>query len=222
MIDYKNTLNFLAKTALTDLHTNFLVSPAQMIKTMQSNITYLILAGGRGQRMKGADKGLMLWQKKPMIEHIVSQLNAPAEKIIISANRNLQTYESYAQKVISDTLEDFQGPLAGILSAMQVCTTPYLLCLPCDSPSPPQNMLENLWKCMQSQNKTSAICHDGEYLQPLFSLLSCENRVLLSEFLQQGQRKVHDFINLIDPAICDFSTQRAHFNNFNLPDDLNT
>jgi len=192
-----------------------------MIKTMQNNITYLILAGGRGQRMQGADKGLMLWQEKPMIEHVTEQLNAPAEKTIISANRNLQTYENYAQKVISDSLENFQGPLAGILSAMQICTTPYLLCVPCDSPTPPQDILRNLWTCMHAQNKTSAICHDGKRLQPLFSLLSCKNQVLLSDFLQQGRRKVHDFIALIDPAICDFSTQQAHFNNFNVPDDLN-
>ncbi|VAW59368.1 Molybdopterin-guanine dinucleotide biosynthesis protein MobA [hydrothermal vent metagenome] len=191
-----------------------------MISTIQNDITWLILAGGRGQRMNGIDKGLMHWQQKPMIEHVINHLNAPPEKIIISANRNLTEYKHYAQKVISDPLDNFQGPLAGILCAMQTCATPYLLCVPCDSPSPPQNMLENLWECMQSQNRTSAICHDGERLQPLFSLLSCQHKTLLNNFLRQGQRKVHDFISLIDPAICDFSSQQIHFNNFNRPEDL--
>ncbi len=187
---------------------------------MQDKITYLILAGGRGQRMNGVDKGLMPWQGKPMIEHVINHLQAPTHKIIISANRNLETYKKYASTVISDQLDDFQGPLAGILSAMQVCDTPYLLCLPCDSPSPPQHILNTLWQCMQKENKTSALCHDGKRLQPLFSLLSCQHKQLLNDFLQQGRRKVHDFISLIDPAVCDFSSQHPRFNNFNAPKDL--
>ena len=191
----------------------------------QNQITYLVLAGGRGQRMDGIDKGLMLWQGKPMIEHIIRYIDMPPNKIIISANRNLEIYENYADKVIQDDdcgiAGDYQGPLAGILSAMQVCTTPYLLCLPCDSPMPPDNLLKNLWHCSHEQNKQSALCHDGERLQPLFSLLACEHKALLKDFLLQGRRKVHDFFSLIDPAICDFSSQKNHFNNFNRPDDMN-
>ena len=191
-----------------------------MQNAITNNITYLILAGGRGKRMHGVDKGLMQWQNRPMIEHVLEQLHAPAEKVIISANRNLQIYKQYANRVIEDSLNDFQGPLSGILSAMQACETDYLLCLPCDSPKPPAAMLEQLWENMQSQHKTSALCHDGERLQPLFALISCKHKKLLHDFIQQGHRKVHDFMQLIDPAICDFSTQKDCFNNFNQPDDM--
>jgi len=198
-------------------------------KTPLNQITFLILAGGRGQRMKGEDKGLIPWQGKPMIEHIIQHLDAPLEKIIISANRNIKTYENYSQNVICDAPDNttenpqagFLGPLAGILSAMHTCTTPYLLCVPCDSPHPPENLLNNLWQCLQLENKKSAVCHDGERLQPLFCLLSCQHKQLLTEFLQQGRRKVQDFFNLVDPAICDFSAQKNHFNNFNRPEDMN-
>ena len=191
-----------------------------MQNPIEHNTTYLILAGGRGQRMNGVDKGLMPWKNRPMIEHVLEQLSVPVKNVIISANRNQQTYKQYADCVIEDNLNDFQGPLSGILSAMHVCDTKYLLCVPCDSPNPPNDMLMQLYKCMQSQQKTSAVCHDGERLQPLFALISCSNENLLNEFIQQGRRKVHDFIQLIDPAICDFSTQKDHFNNFNQPDDM--
>lgn len=191
-----------------------------MQKQIQNQISYLILAGGQGQRMNGADKGLMLWHDKPMIEHVLDQLSVPKEKIIISANRNLADYEKYAAQIVQDENDGFHGPLAGILSAMQASTAPYLLCLPCDSPTPPENMLIELSQCMSKQNKTSALCHDGERLQPLFSLLDCQHKQLLSTFLQEGRRKVQDFMQLIDPAICDFSTQKSHFNNFNRPDDM--
>lgn len=188
-------------------------------------ITYLILAGGRGQRMNGADKGLMEWHGKPMVEHVIEHIEANTDNIIISANRNLQIYEKYASRVISDDInhlpDAFQGPLAGILSAMLICTTPYLLCVPCDTPAPPESLLKNLWQCKLTKHKQSAVCHDGERLQPLFALLSCEHKHLLNEFMQQGQRKVHDFFKLIDPAICDFSAQQNRFNNFNRADDMN-
>jgi len=188
-------------------------------------ITYLILAGGQGQRMQGTDKGLMPWQNKPMIEHVIQHINAPLDKIIISANRNIEIYQQYADKVVSDEITQsseilFLGPLAGILSAMHACTTPYLLCIPCDSPTPPEQLLNTLWQCMQSQHKTSALCHDGERLQPLFALLDCQYQHLLNDFLQQGRRKVQDFFTLIDPAICDFSAQKNRFHNFNRPDDM--
>jgi len=216
-------------------------------ETPLNQISYLILAGGRGQRMHGADKGLIQWQHKPMIEHIIQHIDAAPEKTIISANRNIEIYQKYTAHVISDkipnalqsTIDDYEGsdetstessdgtsqeiflgPLAGILSAMHICTTPYLLCLPCDSPDPPENLLNQLWQCMQSQNKNVALCHDGERLQPLFGLLSCQHKPFLQTFLQQGRRKVHDFFALIDPAICDFSAQKNRFNNFNSPDDM--
>lgn len=187
---------------------------------MHDQITYLILAGGRGQRMNGQDKGLMLWNNRPMIEHVINQLQIPRDRLIISANRNLERYREYADKVIADTLDDYQGPLAGILSAMQVCNTQYLLCLPCDTPAPPAGMLQTLWHCMQQENRRDAICHDGERLQPLFCLLSCQHQSELKNFLQQGHRKVHDFMQMIEPAICDFSSQKNAFYNFNRAEDM--
>jgi len=187
---------------------------------MHNQITFLILAGGQGQRMNKLDKGLMRWKEKPMIEHVLSAIDAPKDKLIISANRNIDTYKQYSNTVICDQLDNYQGPLAGILSAMQVCTTSHILCLPCDSPQPPNNLLQQLMQCLQAENRTDAICHDGERLQPLFSLLSCHHKILLNDFLQQGRRKVHDFMSLINPVICDFSEQKSNFNNFNRPEDM--
>ncbi len=187
---------------------------------MQDKITYLILSGGRGQRMGGQDKGLMLWHNRPMIEHVQESLQITASETFISANRNIAQYSQYAKLVIEDQIADYQGPLVGILSAMQQCDTDYILCVPCDSPSPPDNLLHTLWSCMQKQNRSAAICHDGERLQPLFCLLSCKHKLVLSDFLQQGRRKVHDFMQLLDPAICDFSSQKNAFKNFNRADDM--
>ncbi|MDH5485201.1 MAG: molybdenum cofactor guanylyltransferase MobA [Gammaproteobacteria bacterium] len=187
---------------------------------MSLDICTVILAGGRGKRMHGEDKGLIEWRGKPLIEHILQRLPADHGQILINANRNIEHYQKYNYPVISDSIADYQGPLAGILSAMQQCSHEYLLCLPCDSPRPPENMLQRLTQCLQQNNACCALCHDGERLQPLFALLSCQLQVQLEQFLQAGERKVHAFFDALNPAICDFSDQAECFHNLNTPDDL--
>ncbi len=190
------------------------------LEQLHNSMTYLILAGGRGQRMQGTDKGLMLWQGKPMVEHIIEQLAIPSQRLMISANRNLNNYRQYSEQVFSDQLDDYQGPLSGLNCALQQCQTHYILCIPCDSPSPPTGLAEQLYKCMQEQHKSAAICHDGDRPQPLFCLIDRKHKHQLDEFLQLGRRKVLDFMQLIDVAVCDFSTQKAAFHNFNRVEDM--
>jgi molybdopterin-guanine dinucleotide biosynthesis protein A len=187
---------------------------------MSLDICTVILAGGQGKRMQGEDKGLIEWQGKPLIEHILQTLASEHGQIMINANRNIQRYKKYNYPVISDSIRDYQGPLAGILSAMQHCNHDYLLCMPCDSPRPPENMLQRLLACLQLNNASCALCHDGERLQPLFALLSCQLESSLEDFLRRGEGKVQMFFQQHNPAICDFSDQADRFHNFNTPDDL--
>ncbi|MCW8853684.1 MAG: molybdenum cofactor guanylyltransferase [Gammaproteobacteria bacterium] len=185
------------------------------------NISTVILAGGLGRRMKNQDKGLIEWQGKSLIEHILSHISAQSGEIIINANRNLEHYAKLGFTLVSDEIDDYQGPLIGILSAMRSCSGDYLLCLPCDSPHPPSKLIERLSECLQSNKAAScALAHDGERLQPLFSLMSCSIQNKLENFLNEGNRKVHDFFLSLDPVICDFSDQSSRFRNFNTPDDL--
>ncbi len=187
---------------------------------MLAQTTYLILAGGRGQRMQGTDKGLMLWRGQPMIEHIIAALGITGDQLIISANRHLQAYQRYSERVVTDTLDNYQGPLVGILSAMQICQTSNIICVPCDSPRPPAKLLETLWQCREQAGCNAAVCHDGERIQPLFNLLSIECKVQLEQYLASGQRKVESFMLSLEPAICDFSRQQPAFRNFNRPEDM--
>lgn len=184
------------------------------------NISIVILAGGQGCRMQNQDKGLLQWQNKLLIEHVLDHLKNKSNDIIINANRNIECYKKYGYKVVNDCIDGYQGPLVGIFSAMQQCTNSFILCVPCDSPEPPDNLSERLMQCMQDKKTNSAICHDGERTQPLFSLLSCSLKDSLELFLNQGHRKVHDFFNQTNAAICDFSDQSHRFRNFNTMDDM--
>ena len=107
-------------------------------------ITGLVLAGGRGSRMGGIDKGLQDFQGTPLALHALRRLERQDGGLIgpllISANRNTDAYAAFGARVCPDTLADFAGPLAGFLAGLVCCETTYLLTVPCDSPRFPTSL----------------------------------------------------------------------------------
>ena len=99
-----------------------------------SHITGLILAGGRGSRMGGVDKGLQTHLGMPLAMHAMLRLAPQVGEVMINANRNLSAYESMGAAVWPDALSDYPGPLAGFLAGLEHCATPFLATVPCDSP----------------------------------------------------------------------------------------
>ena len=83
------------------------------------DVTGVVLAGGRGKRMGGIDKGLVDLHGRPMVMHVIETLRPQVGRIIINANRNVDKYEALGYEVISDIVGDYFGPLAGMASAMQ-------------------------------------------------------------------------------------------------------
>src|SRR5215207_8377265 len=98
------------------------------------HITGLVLAGGRGSRMGGVDKGLQQHAGQPLVAHALMRLGSQVGQIMINANRNLGAYESFGVPVWPDTVPDYAGPLAGFLVGLEHCETPWLVTVPCDSP----------------------------------------------------------------------------------------
>ena len=110
----------------------------------KSDITGLILAGGRGSRMGGVDKGLQTHLGMPLAMHALLRLAPQVGEMMINANRNLGAYESMGVPVWPDALPDYPGPLAGFLAGLEHCETPYLASVPCDSPLFPEDLVARL------------------------------------------------------------------------------
>ena len=110
----------------------------------RDQITGVILAGGRGSRMGGADKGLQPYRGVPLAMHALLRLAPQVGEVMINANRNLAAYESMGAAVWPDALADYPGPLAGFLAGLEHCTTPYLVTVPCDSPHFPEDLVARL------------------------------------------------------------------------------
>ncbi|HID45593.1 MAG TPA: molybdenum cofactor guanylyltransferase [Chromatiaceae bacterium] len=184
-----------------------------MIKPEQ--ISAVILAGGRGSRMGGQDKGLVKLEGKPMIGHVISTIAPQTGKLLINANRNLDAYQALGYPVIRDELDGFQGPLAGILSALDHIQNPYLLCVPCDVPGLPADLAQRLSSALQNQQGDLAVVHDGEKLQPAFALIPVRLREDLRAYVGRGERKLRSWCKTHRLALADFSDKPECFANIN-------
>lgn len=166
-----------------------------------SDITALILAGGRGTRMGGVDKGLLSFNGVPLAQHTLQRLRSSGGvgPIVINANRHLNTYAAFGVPVVSDELADFAGPLAGFLAGLTHCSTPYLLTVPCDTPMFPLDLASRLAAALETHQADIAMASAPEAddngqqplrPQPVFCLLRKELLASLTHFTQAGGRKV--------------------------------
>ncbi len=161
-------------------------------------ITGLILAGGRGSRMGGVDKGLQNFRGLPLALQTLMRLqlqSLPPQEVLINANRNLAAYESLGVPVWPDSIDGFAGPLAGFLTGLERCETPLLLTVPCDSPLLPLDLVERLYKALDEQDADLAMAAapeaDGTVRpQPVFCLLKTDLLESLVKFTQSGGRKI--------------------------------
>jgi len=188
---------------------------------ISDNITAVILAGGQGRRMGGEDKGLLELSGQPLIEHVLQAISPQVRHVIINANRNLQRYAGYAP-VISDTVADFAGPLAGMLAAMEHVDTAYILTVPCDGPYLPADLVERMQQVLCEQHAAIAVAHDGQRLQPVFALIDTQLKDSLRHYLQSGERKIDRWYQQHNMISVDFSDNPDTFININRPEELDT
>jgi len=184
----------------------------------KDQITGVILAGGKGRRLGGTDKGLMSYHNKPLVAHILSQLEPQVGRILINANRHIENYQEYAE-VISDQLSDFQGPLAGMQSAMRFTDTPWILTVPCDGLKISVKYAKMLYQNALEGNAKIAVAHDGDRLQPVHALIHCSLIESLESFLNTHQRKIDCWYGQHDYVRTDFSKYPDMFRNINTPED---
>jgi molybdopterin-guanine dinucleotide biosynthesis protein A len=159
------------------------------------DITGLVLAGGRGTRMGGVDKGLQNFHGMPLALHTLMRLQPQVGQTLINANRNLAAYEAFGVPVWHDVLPDYAGPLAGFMTGLAHCETPYLVTVPCDTPLFPPDMVARLAAALEANDAEIAMAcapeEDGQLrTQPVFCLLKVELIESLTRFTQGGGRKI--------------------------------
>ena len=160
----------------------------------RDDITGLVLAGGRGARMGGVDKGLQSHQGMPLALHALLRLAPQVGHAMINANRNLGAYESMGVPVWPDTIPDYAGPLAGFLTGLERCETAYLVTVPCDTPFFPTDLVQRLAAALDADGAELALAatrEDGVLrTHPVFCLMQTDLMESLMRFTQAGERKI--------------------------------
>lgn len=183
-----------------------------------TEVTGVVLAGGRATRMGGLDKGLINLNGQPLFEHVMSKLAPQVGSVVISANRNIEIYQSFGIDVLSDTLPDYPGPLAGMLSAMQHLSGEWFLFCPCDTPNIPDDLAYKLW--MQKGESYAVWVNDGGRDHPTIALMHRKLVTDLEQYLAAGERRVMLFLCEVGGKPILFANQMQNFINVNTPEDL--
>ena len=183
-------------------------------------VTGLILAGGQARRMGGEDKGLVTLAGEAMVTRVLAALAPQVDALLVNANRNLDEYAAagapYGARVVSDDLEGYQGPLAGIARGLDACATEWLACVPCDSPLLAGDLVARLVRAREEAGAEICVAF-CERLQPVFALLPRVLLPSLQAYLAAGDRKIDRWYHRHRVAEADFSDRPEQFLNVNTP-----
>lgn len=186
----------------------------------QAKVSGVILAGGLARRMQQQDKGLVLFNNKPMVEYAIQAMNTIVDDLLVNANRNVIEYQKFSYPVISDENDDFAGPLAGVYAALNVCKHEVLLIVPCDSPFINTESLQCLIEQRERQNADIAVAFDGERIHPVFMAIKASLKESLQAYLASGERKIDRWFEQHNWIKVDLSSNPDLFLNINTLEQL--
>lgn len=167
-------------------------------------VTGVILAGGRGLRFGGADKGLAEYRGRTLVEHQLALLAPQVSAVLISANRNLERYRAFGVPVVSDLESNWAGPLAGMLAGARTATTPWLVCIPCDTLGLPTDTVERLLRTAQAAGAGAAYAAGAEGPQYVVCALRADLADALQSALDAGRHAVRAFLFAQNAVAADF------------------
>ena len=194
------------------------------------SITGIILAGGKGRRMGGADKGLKLLRGKPLVAWVLERLAPQVNEMLINANQNIDAYAGFGYRVIPDKtgeadetgggFEKFAGPLAGLQRGLKEAAHPLVITVPCDSPFLPADLVWRLYAALDRENAQLAVAKTFDQPHPVFCL--CRQDVLphLSAFMETGGRKIDAWYATLKVVEVNFDDEAEAFGNINTLEEL--
>jgi molybdopterin-guanine dinucleotide biosynthesis protein A len=181
-------------------------------------ISGVILAGGLGRRMGGVDKGLQPLHGKAMVEHVLARLAPQVDDIVINANQNLERYAAFGQRVVSDRVGGFAGPLAGLHAGLDAISQPLAVTVPCDSPFLPPDLVARLRQHLGGNDL--AVAKTGDQPHPVFALVRRSVARNLETYLAGGGRKIDAWYASLKVVEVNFDDEADAFRNINTLEEL--
>lgn len=185
-----------------------------------SGVTGVVLAGGQGSRMGGVDKGLVAFQGRPLVAHVLERLRPQVDAILVNANRNVEAYAQFGHRVIADAIAGYAGPLAGFERGLAHATTELVATVPCDSPFLPADLVSRLRQALEASKADLAYARTGGQPHPVFCLMRRGVHASLRAFLDAGERKIDRWTARLAMVEVAFDDQADAFANINTAGEL--
>ncbi len=168
--------------------------------------------------MNHQDKGLVHFQHKPMVEYSVELLGERLS--LISANRNQQRYQHYAP-VVSDQLEGYLGPLAGMHAVLCAAQSQWVGFVACDMPLLTKQAIEALETAATNADAPlqAVFAFDGNYPHPTVCMVRRDVVEAIEQFLNSGERKLGYFLRTLPHQRLLIDNPRQ-FSNMNAESDI--
>ena len=183
-------------------------------------VSGIVLAGGKGSRMGGVDKGLQPLRGRPMVAWVLERLAPPVTEVIINANQNQPEYARLGCRVVGDEIGGFAGPLAGLHAGLKANVHPFLVTVPCDSPFLPPDLVARLHAALIANHVDLAVARTGDQPHPVFSLVRETLAGHLAQFLAGGGRKIDAWYAALKVVEVPFDDEAEAFSNINTPAEL--
>ena len=185
-----------------------------MSKPDKNIVDAIILAGGQGSRLGGRDKGLVSWQGRPLIEHVIDRIAPQVSRVIVSANRHIEDYKSYGFPVCRDGRNGYNGPLAGIEACASQCLSPFTLIVACDNPTLPVDLVAEFLNTIHREKLSATFASDGVRSHYLPCLVQSQRLPSTSSRLEDSQCSMKGWLQQLGAKPTSFPDATA-FQNIN-------
>jgi len=194
---------------------------------MAEPIAGVVLAGGQSTRMGGGDKCLRDLGGKPILAHILARATPQVSALVLNANGDASRFASFGLPVVSDSVPDFAGPLAGILAgldwaAANVPAATWVASFASDAPFFPTDLVARLHAAVAGDKADLACAASGGQAHPVFGLWRVDLREALRDaMVREKIYKVDRWTARYRLATVEYpAVPDDPFFNANRPDDL--
>ena len=137
----------------------------------------VLLAGGLARRMGGGDKPMRQIGGHTILERVIARLKPQCDGLILNANGDPARFASFGLPVVSDSVANFPGPLAGILAGLDWAAehrpeVAWVLSAAADCPFLPRDLVTRLHRARIEQNAQLAVAASGGQSHPVIGLWS--------------------------------------------------
>jgi molybdopterin-guanine dinucleotide biosynthesis protein A len=140
-----------------------------------ASIPGVLLAGGLARRMGGGDKPMRQIGGRTILDRVIVRLQPQCSELILNANGDPARFAAFGLPVVPDTVENYPGPLAGILAALDWAAVhrpdaPLILSAAADCPFLPRDLVARLYQSVVSENAQLAVAASDGQSHPVIGL----------------------------------------------------